>query len=465
MRPTREKPNPFLLSQLCKACGRCVGVCNKGCITLGEHIEPITGLIPVELQLDDCNGCGLCIDACPEPWGMLAEPSRGVHPTEPEALGGAGRPAPKAENVPPRIIPMPELEPLITKGAHAATLGALLGGCRHFYGYPITPSTEGAELMARLLPRLDGVFVQAVSEVATINYMFGCGAAGLPSMTFTSSPGLSLMLEGISYMIGGELPGVIVNVMRAGPGLGNIAPAQADIKLVCHGLGHGDTHAIVLAPSTPQEMLDLTKLAFELTFTYRNPVIVLSDGYLGQMTGKVTLPRTMVEPGLPAWAVWGDAAHRRNHITSILLDEGDQEAHNLHIFEKYRAMQSEVRSETYRCDDAEVLVIACNTPARMAKGAVEALRSRGVKAGLFRPITLWPFPTEALRPIVERAERLVVVEAAESQLADEVRLALARAEIRNYPTIETVQRYGGNLPQRAEIIDRILNPAAPEALR
>ncbi len=172
------------------------------------------------------------------------------------------------------MIPLPKMEPLVLKGTYASAIGAILAGCRHVFGYPITPSTEGAELMAKLLPKLDGVFLQAVSEVATVNIMYGCGGAGLPCMTFTSSPGFSLMLEGISYMIGAEVPGVFVNVMRGGPGLGNIAPEQADVKLCCRGLGHGNTHGIVLAPSTPQEMLDLTMLAFELSFAYRNPVIV-----------------------------------------------------------------------------------------------------------------------------------------------------------------------------------------------
>ena len=222
--------------------------------------------------------------------------------------------------------------------SYASAVGAILAGCRHFFGYPITPSTEGSELLAKLLPKLDGVFVQAASEVAAVNMIYGCGGAGLPCMTLTSSPGFSLMLEGISYMIGAELPGVFFDVMRGGPGLGNIAPEQADIKLACRGLGHGNTHAIVLAPATPQEMLDLTMLAFELTFKYRNPVILASDGYLGQMSGRVNLPEFMVKPGLPEWAVWGDEAHRGNLNCSIRLIEPDLEAHNEHLLEKYRSM-------------------------------------------------------------------------------------------------------------------------------
>jgi pyruvate/2-oxoacid:ferredoxin oxidoreductase alpha subunit len=314
--------------------------------------------------------------------------------------------------------------------------------------------------MAKLLPELDGCFVQAVSEVATVNMMYGCGGAGLRSMTFTSSPGFSLMLEGISYMVGSELPGVFVNVMRGGPGLGNIAPEQADIKLACHGLGHGNTRAVVLAPSTPQEMLDLTMLAFDLSFKYRNPVVILCDGYLGQMTGKLTLPRTMLKPGLPEWAVWGDRAHRGNLISSIQLAEPDLEAHNVHLDAKYAAIsEAEQRADLYRCDNAEVIVVACNTPSRMAKGAVERLRQQGVRAGLFRPLTLWPFPVKLLAPLLPRAERIVVVEASSGQLEDELRLAISKAGL-FAPPIQYVRHQGGVLPQQAEIVERVLTGAS-----
>jgi pyruvate/2-oxoacid:ferredoxin oxidoreductase alpha subunit len=354
------------------------------------------------------------------------------------------------------VLPLPRTEPLVIKGTYASAIGAILAGCRHVYGYPITPSTEGAELMAKFLPKLDGAFLQAVSEVAAVNMMYGTAGAGLPCMTFTSSPGFSLMLEGVSYMIGAELPGVFVDVMRGGPGLGNIAPEQSDIKLACHGLGHGNTQAITLAPSTPQEMLDLTMLAFELSFKYRNPVIILGDGYLGQMTGKVQLPKTMIKPGIPKWAVYGDAMHRKNVITSIFLTETDLEAHNEHLNEKYEAMEIEARAESFLCEDAEILVIACNTPARMAKGAVQELRHQGVKAGLFRPITLWPFPVHDLESAMAKAQRIVVVEASAGQLEDEVRLALSKAGIRNYPEIESVRRMGGILPQQDEITAQVL---------
>ena len=453
-----ERPKPFLFPEYCKGCGRCIEACPKHCIELSTAIHPVTGLTPVILDLARCNGCGLCLSACPEPYGLAGVGAVDHELTDPAELYGP-RPvrAAAAPSLPDAEIPFPAAEPLVVKGTYASAIGALLAGCRHFFGYPITPSTEGAELMAKILPKLDGVFVQAVSETAAVNMMYGCSGAGLRCMTFTSSPGFSLMLEGISYMIGAELPGVFVNVMRGGPGLGTIGPEQADIKLACRGLGHGNTHAIVLAPADPQEMLDLTILAFKLSFRYRNPVVILGDGYLGQMTGKVDLPAAMAKPGLPTWAVWGDAGHRGNLVCSIFLSEPDLEAHNLRLNEKYeRIRATEQRSDRYACEDADVVLVACNTPARMAKGAVADLRARGVRAGLFRPVTLWPFPIDALAPLVSRARRLVVVEASAGQLEDEVRLALSHAGAGAGVVIDSVRRMGGILPGQPEIVERVL---------
>ncbi len=460
MPTTKERPKPFLLPQFCKGCGRCIEACAKHCIEPGTEVNPETGLIPVVFDLEECSACGLCLSACPEPYGLAPQPESDFELEDPAALFGP-RPLPpaKPEAIPDTRVPLAVTRPLVVKGTYASAIGALLAGCRHFFGYPITPSTEGAELMAKLLPQLDGVFIQAVSEVATVNMIYGCGGAGLRSMTFTSSPGFSLMLEGISYMVGAEVPGVFVNVMRGGPGLGNIAPEQADIKLACRGLGHGNTHGVVLTPSTPQEMLDLTMLAFDLAFRYRNPVVLLCDGYLGQMTGKVELPETMVTPGLPEWAVWGDRAHRRNLIASIQLSEPDLEEHNEHLERKYAEIAAnEQRADLYRCDDAEVLIVACNTPSRMAKGAVETLRGQGIKAGLFRPLTLWPFPVRHLEGLLERARRIVVVEASSGgQLEDELRLGLSKAAL-SHPPIENVRHSGGVLPQQTEIVDQVRVP-------
>jgi len=220
-----ERPRPVLVPEYCKGCGRCIDACAHGCIEPGAEINPATGLVPVVLHLEKCTGCGLCLDACPEPYGLVAEATTTdfalVEPERPTVPEG---PSAAAAGTPDERLPLPETRPLVVKGTYASAIGALLAGCRHFFGYPITPSTEGAELMARLLPPLDGFFVQAVSEVAAINYMYGCGGAGLRAMTFTSSPGFSLMLEGLSYMVGAEVPGVVVDVMRGGPGLGNIGP-------------------------------------------------------------------------------------------------------------------------------------------------------------------------------------------------------------------------------------------------
>ncbi len=445
-----RKARPTLSPEICKGCGRCIDACAHHCIAAGTHVNPATGLVPVTLDLERCSACGLCLEACPEPYGLLPEGDEAA--AEPT---GQKRP-PAVEDQPDTRVALPALRPLVVKGTYASAIGALLAGCRHFFGYPITPSTEGAELMAKLLPELDGHFVQAVSEVAAINMMYGCGGAGLRSLTFTSSPGFSLMLEGLSYMVGAEVPAVVVNVMRGGPGLGNIGPEQSDVKLACRGLGHGNTHAIVLAPATTQEMLDLTMLAFDLAFRYRNPVVVLADGYLGQMTGKVTLPDELVRPGLPGWAVHGDREHRPNLVSSIQLSEADLEAHNLRLIAKYERMaRSEQRAELYEAADADVLLLACNTPARLAKGAVRALREAGVRAGLFRPVTLWPFPIDALRPLLRPGLRVVTVEASHGQIEDELRLALSHAGIAP-PPLAHVRRYGGVLPKEEEIVSRVL---------
>jgi pyruvate/2-oxoacid:ferredoxin oxidoreductase alpha subunit/ferredoxin len=449
----KERPKVVLVPPLCKGCGRCIEACPKHGISLGTEINQASGFVPVVIDYEVCNHCGLCVSACPEPFGLGTD---GYELEDPAQLFGPRKGERRqAETIAPRPIPLPSVEPLVLKGNYAAAVGALLAGCRHVYGYPITPSTEGAELMAKLLPKLNGVFLQAISEVATINHLYGCGAAGLPSMTFTSSPGFSLMLEGISYMIGAELPGVILNVMRPGPGLGFIGPEQSDIKLVCRGLGHGNTHAIVFAPTSPQEMLDFTMEAFALSFKYRNPVIVAADGYLGQITGRVNLPGEMIEPGLPDWAVWGDGDHRDNLISSILQDWAELEAHNEKISEKYRSMeQVEQRANLYRADDATTLVVACNTPARMAKAAVERLRRQGVSVGLFQPVTLWPYPIDRLRPLLDRVKQLVVVEASNGQLEDETRLALSRIDAGGID-FHHVRHMGGILPEEQEIVEKI----------
>lgn len=454
MTQTKERPRPVVLPQLCKGCGRCIESCPRHGISLGKEINQESGYVPVIIDYEVCNHCGLCISACPEPYGLMAD---GYELEDPEKLyGPPEREMQEVEDIPSKRIPLPEVEPLVLKGNYASAVGGIIAGCRHVFGYPITPSTEGAELMAKLQPKLHGVFLQAVSEVATVNHMYGCGGAGLPTMTFTSSPGFSLMLEGISYMIGSELPGVFIDVMRPGPGLGYIGPEQSDIKLVCRGLGHGNTHAIVLAPTTPQEMLDLTILAFDLAFKYRNPVVIAADGYLGQITGRVNLPEYMIEPGLPKWAVWGDRAHRGNLNSSIFVDFADLEKHNYHLTAKYAEMtENEQRANLTDCEGVSTLVIACNTPARMAKAAVSRLRRDGLSVGLFQPVTLWPFPIDALLPLLDHVENIVVIEASEGQLEDELRLALSHAGFPGVLEIDHVRHMGGILPEESEIFKKV----------
>jgi pyruvate/2-oxoacid:ferredoxin oxidoreductase alpha subunit/NAD-dependent dihydropyrimidine dehydrogenase PreA subunit len=452
----RERAVPELHPEFCKGCFRCVAACALGCLKEGGELHAVSGMTPVALELAGCTGCGLCVDACPEPHGLVRA---AAEPLEARLL------PPGAADVPDTRLPLPPVRPALMKGTHASAVGALLAGCRHFFGYPITPSTEGAELMARLLPAVGGTFVQAASELAAVNMMYGCGGAGLRTMTFTSSPGFSLMLEGISYMIGAEIPAVFVNVMRAGPGLGNIGPEQSDVKLACRGLGHGNTHAPVLAPATPQEMLELTMLAFDLAFQYRTPVVVLADGHLGQMSGRVALPQAQVRPGLPGWAVWGDAGHRRNVHSSIHLREADQEAHNLRLIEKYeRISAAEQRAAYYRCHDAELLLVACNTPAQAARGAVETLRAEGIPVGLFRPQTLWPFPTRLLLPLLDNVWHILVVEASDGQLEDELRVALSHAGAGADVQIGHLRRHGGILPSQREIVDAVRALRARQAV-
>jgi pyruvate/2-oxoacid:ferredoxin oxidoreductase alpha subunit/NAD-dependent dihydropyrimidine dehydrogenase PreA subunit len=453
-----DRPKPFVVPRYCKGCGRCTGSCIKDCFAPGNEVHPETGLVPIVLDVERCNGCGLCFEACPEPFCLWPEgDEQGEALLSHDSLDDFAGPVPEPEGSPGTTIELPACEPLVMKGTYAAAVGALLAGCRHVFGYPITPSTEGAELMAKVLPELDGVFLQAVSEVATVNMMYGAGGAGRRCMTFTSSPGFSLMLEGISYMIGAEVPGVFVDIMRGGPGLGNIGPEQSDLKLACRGLGHGNTHAISLVPATPQEMLDLTMLAFELAFKYRNPVVVLGDGYLGQISGKVELPSEMVVPGVPEWAVVGDHAHRGNLICSINLEEEELERSNAHLNAKYAQMEwEEQRYDLFMADDAEILLVACNTPSRLARGAVRELRGAGLRAGLFRPVTVWPFPIAGLVAQLELAKRLVVVEASAGQLEDEMRLALSHAGVHQPPPISHVRRMGGILPSQDEIVEHVL---------
>jgi pyruvate/2-oxoacid:ferredoxin oxidoreductase alpha subunit len=344
----------------------------------------------------------------------------------------------------------------LCKGNVAVIKGAVLAGCKAYYGYPITPASEIAEAAALYLPEVGGTFVQAESETASINMVYGAASAGVRVMTASSGPGLSLMQEGISYLAGSELPCVIVDVMRGGPGLGNIAPEQSDYFAMVKGGGHGNYRNLVLAPASVQEMAELTVLAFELADKYRNPAIVLTDGFVGQMMEPLDLEyREITAPEKP-WAVKGTAEARKNMITSIYLEPDDLEAHQRRMEAKYiRAQQTETRWEEYRTEDADLLVVGFGIVSRVLRSAVDEARQQGIKVGLFRPISLWPFPSKELVAAASRVEKLLVAELSNGQMVEDVRLALEGRK-----PIEFYGRVGGNVPSVEELVAKIEENAA-----
>jgi 2-oxoisovalerate ferredoxin oxidoreductase alpha subunit len=339
----------------------------------------------------------------------------------------------------------------LCKGNVAVIKGAVLAGCRAYYGYPITPASEIAEAAALYLPEVGGTFIQAESETASINMVYGASAAGVRVMTGSSGPGVSLMQEGISYLAGAELPCVIVDVMRGGPGLGNIAPEQSDYFAMVKGGGHGNYRNLVVAPASVQEMAELTILAFELADKYRNPAIVLTDGYVGQMMEPLDLEyREILAPQKP-WAVRGTASTRQNMVSSIYLESDDLEEHQRRMEAKYiRAQQTETRWEEYKTDDADLLVVGFGIVSRILRSAVDEARKQGIKVGLFRPITLWPFPSRELAAAAARTERVLVVELSNGQMLEDVRLALNGTK-----NIEFYGRGGGNVPSVEELLGKI----------
>lgn len=357
--------------------------------------------------------------------------------------------------------------PVFMKGNEAMAEAAIRAGCRFYFGYPITPQNEVPAYMSRRMPEAGGTFLQAESEVAAINMVFGASVAGARAMTSSSSPGISLKQEGISYMAACELPGVIANIMRGGPGLGNIAPSQADYFQATRGGGHGDYRLIVLAPHTVTELAELTMDAFDLADYYRNPVMVLGDGLLGQMMEKVVFPdpaerqRTGLLRGrtLPPknWALTGAKGRPPRLIRSLLMQPGALEAHNFHLAEKYARMQKdEPLAESLGCDGADLVLVAFGTSARVAKQAREILLKQGIKAGLFRPITLWPYPGAELAKIARTVDKFLVVEMSLGQMIEDVQLAVAREKALNQVTIALLPRPGGGVPVPEEIVDQAL---------
>ncbi len=351
----------------------------------------------------------------------------------------------------------------LMKGNEAMAEAAIRAGVEAYYGYPITPQSELLEHMSKRLPELGRVFLQAESEVAAINMLYGAACTGARVMTSTSGPGFSLMAEGLSYIAGTEVPVVIVDVMRGGPGLGNIAPSQGDYRQVVHGAGHGDFFPIVLAPSSVQEAVDDIVLAFDLAEKYRSIVIVIADGSIGQMMEPVTLPEFRPLPEKrPSWAVTGEPGRPRRRLTSIYLHPEDEEVVNLRLLRRWRQIEAnEVRYRSYYLDDAEFVVVSFGMAGRVSLSAVRQARKQGLKVGLLRPVTVRPFPTQALRDLAPRVRAMLVVEMNSGQMLDDVLKAVqGRTPVRFYG------RMGGVMPFPDEILEQIqglvAHPPAPE---
>ena len=346
-------------------------------------------------------------------------------------------------------------EKMLMRGSHVVGEAAVRAGCRYYFGYPITPQNELPEYLSSRLPEVGGAFIQGESEIASINMVIGASVAGGRTMTSSSSPGISLKQEGISYLAGMELPAVIINMMRGGPGLGNIAPSQADYFQATKGGGHGDYRLLVLAPASCQELAELTFAAFDLADRYRNPVMLLGDGLIGQMMEPVVFPDPVDPASLPKkdYILDGCAGRKPRRAFSMMLDVNVLAAHCEKLRLKYEAMaENELRWENYRTEDAETLVVAYGTSSRIAKGAVNRLRKEGHRVGLFRPVSLFPYPKQALRDLAVKVKRVCVFELSTGQMVEDAMLSVgARAEIwfHGIP--------GGPVPTPADIADYILS--------
>jgi len=344
------------------------------------------------------------------------------------------------------------MERELVKGNEAQAMGAIDAGCLLYFGYPITPQNEIPEYLSKHLPRLGGEFIQAESEIASINMLLGASAAGIRAMTSSSSPGISLMQEGISYMAGSELPAVIVNMSRSGPGLGGIAPSQGDYFQATRGGGHGDYRMIVLAPSSVQEMYDLTLRAFDLADTYRNPVLILGDSLIGQMKEPMVRRSPKKKKAIPKpWALTGAEGRKPNILKSLYLKDGELTQHNWKLHEKYqRIREKEVLFEARGVDEANMVVVAFGSIARIVKTAMGMAADEGLKVGLFRPITLFPFPQEALHSISRSIKVFLTVELNTGQMVEDVELSAKRdAQVHFYG------RPPGSIPTPEEILEEI----------
>ncbi len=347
-------------------------------------------------------------------------------------------------------------EKVLMKGNEAIAEAAILSGCRHYFGYPITPQTEIAAYMAKKMPKIGGVFLQAESEIAAINMVYGVAATGKRVMTSSSSPGVSLKSEGISYIAGCDLPALIINVQRGGPGLGGIQPSQADYFQATRGGGHGDYHLIVLAPSSVQEMADLTMKAFDLADQYRMPAMILADGTMGQMMEPVLLEaREPVKVDKP-WALTGTKMKRvHNIVNSLALDPAELERQNFERYEKYAIVEeNEAMYEEYMTEDAEICVVAFGIASRVSKNAILAARAEGIKAGLIRPITLWPFPKKPFIKLAEQVSAFISVELSMGQMIEDIELAT-----RCKKPVTLCNRAGGMIPSPEQVLDSIRKAA------
>jgi pyruvate/2-oxoacid:ferredoxin oxidoreductase alpha subunit len=340
---------------------------------------------------------------------------------------------------------------VLIKGNEAVVRGALLAGCKNFFGYPITPASEIAEAAAYYFPLLGGTFLQAESEIGAINMVYGAASSSDRCMTASSSPGMSLKMEGISYIAGAELPCVIIDIMRGGPGLGNIAPEQSDYNQIIKGGGHGNYSLIVVAPNSAQEMCDLTMLAFELSDKYRNPAVVLADGIIGQMMEPVEFPEPVQTIPERPWAVKG-TSDSHNLVCSIQLDPDKLEQHNQHLLDKYaKIAENEIRYEALHCDDAEYILVGYGIVSRILQGVMEELRAEGIKVGLMRPITLMPFPKPQFEAFAKnkKIKSLFVCELSNGQMVDDVKLC-----VNGRKPVHFYNRMGGIVPTVKEIVEK-----------
>lgn len=344
-------------------------------------------------------------------------------------------------------------EKVLMKGNEALAEAAVMAGCRHYFGYPITPQTEIAAYMAKRLPPIGGTFLQAESEIAAINMVYGAAAAGKRAMTSSSSPGIALKSEGISYLAGSDLPALIVNVQRGGPGLGGIQPSQSDYFQATKGAGHGDFHLIVLAPASVQETVDLTFKAFDLADKYRTPVMLLSDGTMGQMMEPVSLDMgAITEYDKSSWAADGTKKKRKHHIINSLFIQPDElEKLIYERYERYAQIEaSETAFEEYRMEDAEICVVAYGVAARVSQNAIDKARESGKRVGMIRPITLWPFPKAVLNAAADRVKAFISVELSMGQMIEDLELA-----IRCKKPAFLCGRSGGMIPTVENVLDSI----------